>query len=55
MVLSALNRTVLRSASPSVGQVKLWDQWFVPISRGVDRWLGWRLGKSILAVWRVAS
>jgi hypothetical protein len=46
------NRLFLRSASPTVAQVQLWDRWCIPVSRRVDRLLGHRLGKSILAVWR---
>jgi 2-polyprenyl-3-methyl-5-hydroxy-6-metoxy-1,4-benzoquinol methylase len=50
--LSVGNRVLLRSSSPTVAQIRLWDRWCIPISRGVDGLLGNRLGKSILAVWR---
>jgi 2-polyprenyl-3-methyl-5-hydroxy-6-metoxy-1,4-benzoquinol methylase len=50
--LSVGNRVLLRSASPTVTQVKLWDNWCIPVSRRLDPLLGHRLGKSILAVWR---
>jgi SAM-dependent methyltransferase len=50
--LSAGNRLLLRSSSPTVAQVMLWDRWCIPFSRRIDRLLGNRLGKSILAVWR---
>jgi 2-polyprenyl-3-methyl-5-hydroxy-6-metoxy-1,4-benzoquinol methylase len=52
LLLSLGNRVFLRSSSPTVAQVKLWDQRCIPISRRIDRWFGNRLGKSILAVWR---
>jgi SAM-dependent methyltransferase len=52
LLLSATNRVLLRSATPSVRQVQTWDRWFVPISRRLDRLLGGRVGKSILAVWQ---
>jgi 2-polyprenyl-3-methyl-5-hydroxy-6-metoxy-1,4-benzoquinol methylase len=50
--LSLGNRVLLRSPSPTVSQVKLWDRWCIPLSRRIDHLLGNRLGKSILAVWR---
>jgi Methyltransferase domain len=50
--LSLGNRLLLRSSSPTVAQVTLWDSWFIPISRRLDPLTGHRLGKSILAVWR---
>ncbi len=52
MLLSLGNRLLLRSAQPTVKQVKLWDRLFVPCSRLIDPLTGWRLGKSIIAVWR---
>jgi SAM-dependent methyltransferase len=52
LLLSTANRLVLRSASPSVGQVRTWDRWFVPVSRLVDPVLGHHVGKSLLAIWR---
>jgi 2-polyprenyl-3-methyl-5-hydroxy-6-metoxy-1,4-benzoquinol methylase len=52
MVLSAANRIFLRSSRPTQAQIQLWDRWFVVASRRVDRMLGWRVGKSILGIWR---
>jgi SAM-dependent methyltransferase len=49
---SLANRLVLRRAQVSAGQIRLWDGVFVPLSRRLDRWLGFRCGKSLLAVWR---
>ena len=51
VLLSLANRVLLRSASPTVAQIRFWDRWIVPISRRVDPLLGYRAGKSILAVW----
>jgi 2-polyprenyl-3-methyl-5-hydroxy-6-metoxy-1,4-benzoquinol methylase len=50
--LSVGNRVLLRSSSPTVSQVRLWDEWCIPLSRRVDRLFGNRIGKSILEVWR---
>jgi SAM-dependent methyltransferase len=51
MLASVFNRYLQRSGSPSRGQVLLWDRVLVPVSRVLDRLLGFRLGKSVLAVW----
>jgi 2-polyprenyl-3-methyl-5-hydroxy-6-metoxy-1,4-benzoquinol methylase len=52
LTLTVGNRLVLKSASPTVSQVLLWDRWCIPVSRVLDPLIGGRLGKSILAVWR---
>jgi SAM-dependent methyltransferase len=52
VLASLANRLMLRQAQPSSGQIRLWDGVLVPLSRRLDRWLGFRFGKSILAVWR---
>lgn len=48
---SAANRFVLRQSMPNARQVKLWDHVLVPISRVVDPIVGYRLGKSVIAIW----
>jgi len=52
---SLANRLVLRSDRLTAGQIRLWDCGLVPLSRRVDRWLGFRCGKTLLAVWRRAD
>jgi SAM-dependent methyltransferase len=52
MLLSAANRLLLRSSQPTAAQVRLWDRFFVTTSRRIDGLLGWRVGKSLLGVWR---
>lgn len=49
---SAGNRLFLRQSMPTAAQLRVWDNWMVPVSRVVDRLTGFRLGKSILAIWR---
>jgi 2-polyprenyl-3-methyl-5-hydroxy-6-metoxy-1,4-benzoquinol methylase len=49
---SLANRLLLRSANPTHAQVQVWDRALVPVSRRLDRLLGYRFGKSILALWR---
>jgi len=52
MILSLGNKLLLRQSIPTAKQIHVWDRYFVPISRVVDRLLGYRLGKSIIGVWR---
>jgi SAM-dependent methyltransferase len=52
LLLSLANRLLLRSGSPTVTQVKVWDRVFVPVSRVLDPLLGRTIGKSIVGVWR---
>lgn len=55
LLLSAGNRLVLKSAAPSLAQVVFWDRRCIPLSRRLDRLLGGRVGKSVLAVWRTPA
>jgi SAM-dependent methyltransferase len=48
------NRLLLRSAQPTAGEIALWDRAMVPVSRRLDPLLGYRFGKSVLAVWTAA-
>jgi len=52
---SLANRVFLRRAQPTAQQIGVWDRWLVPLSRRLDAQLGFRVGKSILAVWRRTS
>lgn len=52
MLASLGNRLVLRSSAPTPGQIALWDRGMVPLSRVFDPLFGYRLGKSILGIWR---
>jgi SAM-dependent methyltransferase len=52
LLASLGNRLVLKSAMPSAGQIALWDQYMVRMSRLLDPLLGFTLGKSIMGVWR---
>lgn len=55
IVASLANRLLLRAAMPTQKQIAFWDQRLVPLSQHVDPILRYRLGKSVLAVWRSAS
>lgn len=52
---SAGNRLVLKSKSPSAKQLAVWDKLMIPLSRMVDPLLGYRVGKTVLGVWRKAT
>ena len=51
VILSLANRFLLNSSLPTRSQIRLWDRFFVRCSRVIDPLLGWRWGKSILALW----
>jgi len=48
---SLANRLLLKTSTPSLSQIQLWDKWMVPWSRLIDRVLGFRMGKSLLAIY----
>jgi len=52
IIASTGNRLFLRQSVPSPGHLKIWDQIMVPMSRRLDPLVGYRFGKSALAVWR---
>jgi ubiquinone/menaquinone biosynthesis C-methylase UbiE len=51
LLASVGNRFLSRQSMPTPGQIRLWDSGLVPVSRWVDPVFGYRLGKSLLAVW----
>ena len=51
MLASLANRWMLHQAAPGLLQVQTWDRLMVPVSRILDPLLGYRFGKSILAIW----
>jgi len=52
MTASLANRLLLRRAMPNAAQIAVWDRFMIPISRVLDPCFAFRIGKSILAVWR---
>jgi hypothetical protein len=49
---SLANKLLLRQTIPSRTEINAWDRFIVPVSRRVDPLIGYRFGKSIMAVWR---
>jgi len=54
-VASAVNRLALRQSMPTAGQLRFWDGVLVRASRVLDPVLRYRVGKSVVAVWRRAG
>ena len=52
LLASLANRIALRQSLPTPRQVMTWDRMLVPLSAWLDPILGYRLGKSVIAVWR---
>jgi SAM-dependent methyltransferase len=52
LLASLANRLILKSQMPTARQIAIWDGAMVPISRLIDLAFFYRLGKSILAIWR---
>lgn len=52
LLASLANRLLIRTAMPTERQIWLWDRIMVPVSRALDRLLGYGVGKSVLLVWR---
>jgi 2-polyprenyl-3-methyl-5-hydroxy-6-metoxy-1,4-benzoquinol methylase len=52
MLASLGNRLLLRSSNPTLAQILIWDRFMVRPSRLIDPVLGFRVGKSVLVVWR---
>jgi SAM-dependent methyltransferase len=49
---SSGNRLFLQQSMPTKAQLGLWDGWMVPISRVIDPFFFYSIGKSIVAIWR---
>ena len=50
-ILASLgNRLFLSQSIPKASQIRLWDNYMVPLSRILDSVLGYRMGKSVFAV-----
>jgi SAM-dependent methyltransferase len=52
LLASLGNRLLLKSSMPTPKQIWLWDRLMVPLSRWLDPILGFRIGKSIVAIWQ---
>jgi 2-polyprenyl-3-methyl-5-hydroxy-6-metoxy-1,4-benzoquinol methylase len=55
LAVSLANRFGLRQTQPTAKQIEFWDRTLVPMSQRLDRWLHFRCGKTVLAVWEKRS
>jgi hypothetical protein len=51
LLASAANRFLLKASMPNAKQIRFWDSVLVPLSRPLDRILGFRLGKTVVVSW----
>jgi hypothetical protein len=47
---SLANKLLLKSGSPTIGQIKFWNKWMIPVSTLVDKLLFYSFGKSLLLI-----
>jgi SAM-dependent methyltransferase len=52
MLLSLANKLLLRQSMPTLKQILFWDRWIIPISKILDTILFYRLGKSVVGIWK---
>lgn len=52
LAASSMNACLLRQGMPTARQLFVWDKFMIPASRCLDPLLGYRIGKSVLGVWR---
>ena len=49
---SLANKVMLRKSYPSIGQVKFWDNYIVPVSKIADPLFGFSAGKTLIGIWK---
>lgn len=49
---SLANSLFLRQSMPRKGQIEFWDNWIIPASRLIDRFLLYSFGKTVIGIWR---
>jgi 2-polyprenyl-3-methyl-5-hydroxy-6-metoxy-1,4-benzoquinol methylase len=52
MLASSANVLLLKQSLPTLRQIQFWDRYIIPVSRVIDPLLGYRVGKSIVGIWR---
>jgi ubiquinone/menaquinone biosynthesis C-methylase UbiE len=52
VVLLLLNKYVVRKKYPSEKDIKIWEYFFVPFSKLMDKILFYKFGKSIVGIWQ---
>ena len=49
---SLINRLVLSQSMPTVDQIIFWDRRLIPITKWMDRLIGYSFGRSLLGIWK---
>ena len=52
LALSLANFLLLRQSMPTKAQLRIWDNWVIPVSRVLDKCLFNSIGKSIVGIWQ---
>ena len=52
LLASVGNKLLLRQSLPTRSQILFWDRTLIPLSRMIDPLIGFRVGRSVIAVWR---
>jgi 2-polyprenyl-3-methyl-5-hydroxy-6-metoxy-1,4-benzoquinol methylase len=55
MLASTANRVLLKQGTPTLREILLWDRVMVRASTHLDPLIGYRIGKSVLGIWRRAA
>jgi 2-polyprenyl-3-methyl-5-hydroxy-6-metoxy-1,4-benzoquinol methylase len=51
LLTSLANRLFLRQSLPTHAQILFWDRRLLPLSRVLDRLVGYRFGRSVVGIW----
>ncbi len=52
LIASIVNRYLLKQGQPKKSQIKFWDSVLIPVSRIIDRLLMYKVGKTVVVVWK---
>jgi SAM-dependent methyltransferase len=52
LLASVVNKLFLHQSMPTLRQVEFWDRRLVPVSRWIDPFIGFAVGKSLVAIWQ---
>ncbi|HNH10749.1 MAG TPA: methyltransferase domain-containing protein [Leptospiraceae bacterium] len=52
VMASTVNKVFLKQPSPNKSQILFWDRVIIPISRIMDRILFYKMGKSLVGIWK---
>jgi len=52
LIASIANKTLSRQSMPTVRQIEFWDRHLIPLSRIFDWFIHYRIGKSVIGIWK---